>query len=85
MKKYKVLDILFLQQEVTFTRLDTSGNGKNGSGLLHAVETLLSSIFIPALKNLDKGWGALGTPSGEQVRQDFLNTLDSFVSVLVGE
>lgn len=84
-KKYKVLDILFLQQEVTFTRLDTSGNGKNGSGLLHAVETLLSSIFIPALKNLDKGWGALGTPSGEQVRQDFLNTLDSFVSVLVGE
>lgn len=70
---------------MTFTRLDTSGNGKNGSGLLHAVETLLSSIFIPALKNLDKGWGALGTPSGEQVRQDFLNTLDSFVSVLVGE
>ncbi|XP_052714224.1 dynein axonemal heavy chain 5-like isoform X2 [Crassostrea angulata] len=73
-----------IMKEVTFTRLDTSGNGKNGSGLLHAVETLLSSIFIPALKNLDKGWGALGTPSGEQVRQDFLNTLDSFVSVLVG-
>ncbi|XP_056016925.1 dynein axonemal heavy chain 5-like isoform X3 [Ostrea edulis] len=73
-----------IMKEVTFTRLDTSGNGKNGSGLLHAVETLLSSIFIPALKNLDKGWGALGTPSGEQVKQDFLNTLDSFVSVLVG-
>lgn len=65
--------------------MDTSSQGKNGSGLLHAVESLLSSIFIPALKSLDGGWGKLDSPSGIQIRTDFLNTLDSFVSVLVGK
>ncbi|WAR12300.1 DYH5-like protein [Mya arenaria] len=46
-------------KEINFTILDTNGHGKNGAGLLSAVEHLLSSIFIPALKSLDKGWGAL--------------------------
>lgn len=73
------------QQEVTFTILDTNGHGKNGAGLLYAVEHLLSSIFIPALKSLDKGWGELESKGAIQTRLDFLNTLDSFVSVLVGE
>ncbi|XP_052229952.1 dynein axonemal heavy chain 5-like isoform X5 [Dreissena polymorpha] len=71
-------------KEVTFTILDTNGHGKNGAGLLYAVEHLLSSIFIPALKSLDKGWGALESKGAIQTRLDFLNTLDSFVSVLVG-
>ncbi|XP_052062310.1 dynein axonemal heavy chain 5-like isoform X2 [Mytilus californianus] len=73
-----------ISKEINFTKLDTSSQGKNGSGLLHAVENLLSSIFIPALKSLDGGWGKLDSPSGIQIRTDFLNTLDSFVSVLVG-
>jgi dynein heavy chain len=69
---------------VNFTRLDTNGKS-NGHGLLHAMEGLLSSIFIPALRNLDKGWGALdNSPMGGQTKTDFLHTLDSFVSVLVG-
>ncbi|XP_055955514.1 dynein axonemal heavy chain 5 isoform X2 [Patella vulgata] len=72
-------------KEVNFTRLDANTEGANGRGLLKAVENLLSSIFIPALRNLDKGWGQLNEqPSGDQVRADFLNSLDSFVSVLVG-
>jgi len=52
---------------------------------LYAVEHLLSSIFIPALKSLDKGWGALESKGSVQTRVDFLNMLDSFVSVLVGK
>ncbi|XP_052816057.1 dynein axonemal heavy chain 5-like isoform X6 [Mya arenaria] len=71
-------------KEINFTILDTNGHGKNGAGLLSAVEHLLSSIFIPALKSLDKGWGALESKGAVQTRIDFLNTLDSFVSVLVG-
>lgn len=72
-------------QEINFTILDTNGHGKNGAGLLYAVEHLLSSIFIPALKSLDKGWGALEVKGAAQTRVDFLNMLDSFVSVLVGK
>ncbi|XP_064611990.1 dynein axonemal heavy chain 5-like isoform X2 [Liolophura sinensis] len=71
-------------KEINFTILDTNGHGKNGRGLLHAIENLMSSIFIPALKRLEKGWGELQTPAGTPVRTDFLNCLDSFVSVLVG-
>ena len=72
-------------QEINFTILDTNGQGRNGSGLLYAVETILSNIFIPALKSLDKGWGALDDKAANQTRMDFLNTLDSFVTVLVGK
>ncbi|XP_060585698.1 dynein axonemal heavy chain 5-like, partial [Ruditapes philippinarum] len=71
-------------KDINFTILDTNGHGRNGAGLLHAVEHLFSSIFIPALKNLDKGWGALESKGSTQTRVDFLNMLDSFVSVLVG-
>ena len=72
-------------QEINFTILDANGQGKNGSGLLFAVEQLLSSIFLPALKSLDKGWGALESKGACQTRMDFLNSLDSFVTVLVGK
>ncbi|KAK3610339.1 hypothetical protein CHS0354_029807 [Potamilus streckersoni] len=71
-----------ITKEVTFTVLDTNGHGKNGGGLLHAVESLLSNIFIPALKSLDKGWGHLDSKGGVQTRTDFLNMLDSFVLTL---
>ena len=78
-----VLPVIF--QEINFTILDANGHGKNGSGLLYAVENLLCSVFIPALKSLDKGWGALDDKAAHQTRMDFLNTLDSFVTVLVGK
>ena len=77
--------ILCLLQDVSFTKLDTSGADQNGRGLLHAVENLLSGIFIPALKKLENGWGQLNNQDNAVVRADFLNSLDSFVSVLVGE
>ncbi|XP_048253391.1 dynein axonemal heavy chain 5-like isoform X2 [Haliotis rufescens] len=72
-----------ISKDVNFTMLDTNGHAHNGRGLLHAVENLLSSIFIPALKNLEKGWGKLEKDDAN-VRADFLNSLDAFVSVLVG-
>ncbi len=63
--------------------LDAQGKA-NGHGLLHAVEHLLANVFIPSLRRLEKGWGALDSAAGSQTRDDFLNMLDSFVSVLVG-
>ncbi|ESO89757.1 hypothetical protein LOTGIDRAFT_192667 [Lottia gigantea] len=74
-----------ITKEVNFTRLDANTEGANGRGLLKAVEDILSRIFIPALKKIDNGWGQLNDKrAGNQVRTDFLNSLDSFVSVLVG-
>ena len=62
-----------------------AGSKSDGHGLLHAVQSLLNSVFIPSLKKLEKGWGHLDTPMGSQTKTDFLNNLDSFVSVLVGK
>ncbi|CAH1780133.1 unnamed protein product, partial [Owenia fusiformis] len=61
-----------------------ASKGCNGHGLLNAVEDVMSRIFIPSLRKLEKGWGSLQTKAGEPVRTDFLNNLDSFVSVLSG-
>ncbi|XP_074644897.1 dynein axonemal heavy chain 5-like [Tubulanus polymorphus] len=72
-----------ITKDVTFTVLDTSA-GTNGHGLLKGVESLLSSVFIPSLREMEKGWGSLSGPETLQIRADFLNTLDSFVSVLIG-
>ncbi|XP_052345672.1 dynein axonemal heavy chain 5-like [Oncorhynchus keta] len=53
-------------------------------GLLKSVEQLLSEIFIPSLKKMDHGWGELASPQAQSVKQNFLSSLDSFVSVLAG-
>ncbi len=71
-------------QEVTFMMVDGASKG-NGHGILHAVENLLSTVFIPSLRKLESGWGELDGPAGVQIRDDFLNKLDSFVSSLVSE
>ncbi|KAL5021558.1 hypothetical protein ScPMuIL_000713 [Solemya velum] len=71
-------------KELNFTMLDTNGHGSNGSGLLHAVENLMSSVFIPSLKSLKGGWGYLNTKAGHQTQEDFINSLEAFVTVLVG-
>lgn len=54
----------------------------NGGGILEAFQTLLSSIFIPALKR-QKDWGTLSEDAkGQQMKTEFLTKLSSFVSVL---
>uniref|UniRef100_A0A8C7PY61 Dynein, axonemal, heavy chain 5 n=1 Tax=Oncorhynchus mykiss TaxID=8022 RepID=A0A8C7PY61_ONCMY len=53
-------------------------------GLLKSVEQLLSEIFIPSLKKMDHGWGELASPQAQSVKQNFISSLDSFVSVLAG-
>jgi dynein heavy chain len=72
-------------QEVNFTVLDSSTQTNNGRGLLQAVEGLLSSVYIPALRQLEKGWEQLYTQDGQGIRNSFLNSLDSFVTVLAGQ
>ena len=64
--------------------LDASGS-TNGHGLLHGIESVMSSLFLPSLRSLQSGWGHLETPDGLRSRTDFLNTLDTFVSVIVGQ
>ncbi len=71
-----------ITKDVNFTLLDA--HGENGHGLLHAIEKLLASVFIPSLRKLEKGWGYLDTGPGRQTVQEFLNSLDSFVAILVG-
>lgn len=54
-------------------------------GLLKSVQHLLSEIFIPVLKTMNHGWGELGGPQQvANIRQDFLGSLEGFVSVLSG-
>ncbi|KAK7114139.1 dynein axonemal heavy chain 5-like isoform X2 [Littorina saxatilis] len=73
-----------MTKEVNFTILDSSAQASNGRGLLSAVEGILSSVYIPALRQLEKGWEQLYTQDGQGIRNSFLNSLDSFVTVLVG-
>lgn len=53
-------------------------------GLLKSVEQLLSEIFIPTLSKMNHGWGELASPQAQAVKQDFISSLESFVSVLAG-
>lgn len=54
-------------------------------GLLKSVEQLISEIFIPALQTMDHGWVELGDPQqASNIKQDFLASLEAFVSVLSG-
>ncbi|XP_058258291.1 dynein axonemal heavy chain 5 isoform X2 [Hemibagrus wyckioides] len=68
-----------IHREVNFNMLDTTG-----VGLLKSVEQLLSEIFIPTLKKMNHGWGELSSPQAHTVKQDFISSLESFVSVLAG-
>lgn len=53
-------------------------------GLLKSVEQLLSEIFIPTLVKMNHGWGELDSPQAQSVKQDFISSLEGFVSVLAG-
>lgn len=72
-------------QELSFMTLDAQGGGYPGQGLLHGIEMLLSSVFIPALQRTDKGWGELNNKDGKVIKDDFINTLESFAQVMVGK
>ena len=53
----------------------------NGGGILEAFESLLSNVFIPALKR-QSDWGCLSDSHGIAIREEFFSKLASFVSVL---
>ncbi|XP_067366741.1 dynein axonemal heavy chain 5 isoform X3 [Channa argus] len=68
-----------IHRDVNFNMLDTTE-----VGLLKSVEQLLSEIFIPTLKKMNHGWGELDSLEAQSVKQDFISSLESFVSVLSG-
>lgn len=53
-------------------------------GLLKSVEQLLSDIFMTGPSKMNDGWGEPGDPQAQAVKQDFISSLESFVSVLAG-
>ncbi|XP_040833581.1 dynein heavy chain 5, axonemal [Ochotona curzoniae] len=69
-----------IHREVSFNVLDTADGG-----LLNSMRQLLSHIFIPALRATGHGWGELeGLQEAAQIQQEFLKSLEGFVSVLTG-
>lgn len=72
--------LLTVFQEVSFNMLDTADGG-----LLNSMRRLLSEIFIPALRATSQGLGELeGLQEAASIRQEFLSSLEGFVSVLSG-
>ncbi|XP_024899314.1 dynein heavy chain 5, axonemal [Pteropus alecto] len=69
-----------IHREVSFSMLDATDGG-----LLNSVKCLLSDLFIPALRATSHGWGELeGLQEAAGIRQEFLSSLEAFVSVLSG-
>ncbi|XP_071325116.1 dynein axonemal heavy chain 5 isoform X1 [Trachinotus anak] len=68
-----------IHRDVNFNMLDTTE-----VGLLKSVEQLLSDIFIPTLTKMNHGWGELASPQAQAVKQEFISSLENFVSVLAG-
>ncbi|KAM9637240.1 dynein axonemal heavy chain 5 [Morphnus guianensis] len=69
-----------IYQEINFNMMNVGQDG-----LLKSVEQLISEIFIPALQTTDCGWVELGEPQqASKIKQDFLCSLEVFVSVLSG-
>ncbi|XP_049585235.1 dynein axonemal heavy chain 5 [Syngnathus scovelli] len=68
-----------IHRDVNFNMLDTSEGG-----LLKSVDQLLSEVFIPTLTKMNHGWGELASPQAQAVKQDFISSLENFVSVLAG-
>ncbi|XP_077383165.1 dynein axonemal heavy chain 5 isoform X2 [Festucalex cinctus] len=68
-----------IHRDVNFNMLDTTEGG-----LLKSVEQLLSEVFIPTLTKMNHGWGELASPQAQTVKQDFISSLENFVSVLAG-
>ncbi|XP_053253117.1 dynein axonemal heavy chain 5 isoform X2 [Podarcis raffonei] len=76
----KPITVENINREVAFNMMDTAHGG-----LLNSVQQLLSDIFIPALKTMNYGWGeSSGPQKGANIKQDFIASLEGFVSVLSG-
>ncbi|ETE68537.1 hypothetical protein L345_05666, partial [Ophiophagus hannah] len=76
----KAINAENIHREVVFNMMDTA----NG-GLLNSVQHLLSDIFIPALNTMNYGWGEMSSSQkGANIKQDFIASLEGFVSVLSG-
>ncbi|MEQ2172271.1 hypothetical protein GOODEAATRI_019409 [Goodea atripinnis] len=73
-----MLYVRIQSEDVNFNMLDTTEGG-----LLKSVEQLLSDVFIPTLRKINHGWGELASPQAQGVKQEFISSLESFVSVLV--
>lgn len=72
--------ISYVLQEVNFNMMDVGRDG-----LLKSVEQLILEIFIPALRITDYGWIGLGEhQQNDNIKKEFLTSLESFVSVLSG-
>ncbi|XP_049624319.1 dynein axonemal heavy chain 5 [Suncus etruscus] len=68
-----------IHREVTFNMMDTADGG-----LLNSVRSLLSDIFLPALRASSHDWSELeGLQEASSIRQEFLNSLEGFASVLL--
>lgn len=49
------------------------------NGLMQSIKKHLNSIYLPGIQAMDR-WGDLSeTPQGEKTRDEFLDSLDSFV------
>ncbi|XP_057352291.1 dynein axonemal heavy chain 5 isoform X2 [Manis pentadactyla] len=69
-----------IHREVSFNMLDTADGG-----LLNSMRRLLSDIFIPTLRATSHGWRELeGLQDASSIQQEFLSSLEGFVSVLLG-
>ncbi|XP_054020248.1 dynein axonemal heavy chain 5 [Dryobates pubescens] len=69
-----------IYQEVNFNMMNVGRDG-----LLKSVEQLISEIFIPALQTMDHVWVEPAEPQqASNIKQDFLCSLETFVSVLSG-
>ncbi|XP_039662328.1 dynein heavy chain 5, axonemal isoform X2 [Perca fluviatilis] len=75
----KIITSENIHRDVHFNMLDTTE-----VGLLKSVEQLLSEIFIPTLSKMNHGWGELASPQAQAVKQDFISSLENFVSILAG-
>ena len=75
---------------MSFTRLDAgvsspTDEGQAG-GVLDAVATVLSKVFIPSLQRLEKGWGQLDDSlQGAEVKSELISALGLFVEALDGK
>ncbi|XP_034031153.1 dynein heavy chain 5, axonemal [Thalassophryne amazonica] len=68
-----------IHKDVNFNMLDTTDGG-----LLKSLEQLFSDVFIPALRNMDHGWGEHANPQNQAVKQEYLASLENMVSDLAG-
>ncbi|XP_066546002.1 dynein axonemal heavy chain 5-like [Amia ocellicauda] len=72
----KAITTANVSQEVTFGMLD----GSDGN-ILHSVEMLFSQVMLPALR-AQENWGAVKEGVNSSEVQDFLSSVETFVSCL---